>query len=65
MVMKDNNDESYNENIEQQQLTEGFAINCYKIISPILLQKLVNDLMILNDFKILLLVEDVSQNFGN
>ena len=47
MVMKDNNDESYNENNEQQQLTEGFAINCYKIISPNLLQKLVNDLMIL------------------
>ena len=39
----DNNYESYNENNEQQQLPEGFANSCYKIVSPILLQKLIND----------------------
>ena len=39
----DNNDESYNENNEQQQLPKGFANSCYKIVSPILLQKLIND----------------------
>ena len=38
----DNNDESYNENNEQQQLPEGFANSCYKIVSPILLQKLIS-----------------------
>ena len=31
----DNDDESYNENNEQQQLPEGFANSCYKV-SPIL-----------------------------
>ena len=40
----DNNDESYNENNEQQQLPEGFTNSCYKIVSPILLQKLINRL---------------------
>ena len=39
----DDNDESYNENNEQQQLPEGFTNSCYKIVSPILLQKLIND----------------------
>ena len=39
----DNDDEIYNENNEQQQLSEGFANNCYKIVSPILLQELIND----------------------
>ena len=34
----DNDDEIYNENNEQQQLSEGFANNCYKIVSPILLR---------------------------
>ena len=29
---KDNNDESYNENNEQQQLPEGFANSCYEIV---------------------------------
>ena len=38
-----NDDEGYNENNEQQQLLEGFASSCYKIISPILLPKLIND----------------------
>ena len=31
------------ENNEQQQLSEGFAISCYKIVSPILLQELISD----------------------
>ena len=31
------------ENNEQQQLSEGFANSCYKIVSPILPQKLIND----------------------
>ena len=34
----DNDDESYNENNEQQQLPEGFVNSCYKIVSPILLR---------------------------
>ena len=38
-----NDDESYNENNEQQQLPEGFANSCYKRSSPILLQKLINE----------------------
>ena len=38
-----NDDENYNENNEQQQLSEGFANNCRKIVSPILLQELIND----------------------
>ena len=40
----DNDDESYNENNEQHQLPEGFANSCYKIVTPILLQKLINDI---------------------
>ena len=39
----DNDDESYSKNNEQQQLPEGFTNSCYKIVSPILLQKLIND----------------------
>ena len=31
------------ENKEQQQLSEDFAISYYKIVSPILLQELIND----------------------
>ena len=31
------------ENNGQQQLSEGFANICYKIISPILLQELINN----------------------
>ena len=38
-----NDDESYNGNNGQQQLLDGFANNCYKIVTPILLQKLTND----------------------
>ena len=38
----DNDDESYNENNEQQWLPEGFAKSCYKIVTLILLQKLIS-----------------------
>ena len=31
----DNDDKSYHENNEQQQLPEGFANSCYKIVPPI------------------------------
>ena len=62
----DNNDESYNENNEQQQLPEGFANSCYKIVSPILLLKLINDLAVCKHYSgTLLLAEDVSNGFGN
>ena len=60
----DNNDVSYNENYEQQQLPEGFANNCYKIVLPILLQKLINDLAVCKHYSgTLLFVEDVSHSF--
>ena len=60
----DNNDESYNENNEQQQLPEGFANSCYKIVSTILLQKLINDFAVCKHYSgTLLLVEDVSHGF--
>ena len=39
----DNHDDSYNESNGQQELPEGFANSCYKIVTPILLQKLIND----------------------
>ena len=39
----DNDDESCNENNGQQQLPEGFANSCYKIVTSILLQKLISD----------------------
>ena len=53
-----------NENNEQQQLLEGFANSCCKIVSPILVQKLINDFAICKDYSgTLLLVEDVSLCF--
>ena len=39
----DNDGENYNENNEQQQLYESFASSCYKVVSPIPLQELIND----------------------
>ena len=58
----DNDDESYNENNEQHQLLEGFANSCYKIVTPILLQKLFNDFAVCKHQKhysgTLLLAED-------
>ena len=65
----DNDDENYNENNEQQQLPEGFANNYYKIVTPILLQKLINDFTVCKHQKhcsrALLLAEDVSPSSGN
>ena len=60
----DNNDESYNENNKKQQLPEGFAHSCYKIISTILLQKLINDFAVCKYYSgTHLLVEGVSHGF--
>ena len=56
------------ENNEQQQLSEGFANIYYKIVSPILLQELINDFAVCKHCSgTLLLVEDVtsSHGFGN
>ena len=56
------------ENNEQQQLSEGFANSCYKIVSPILLQELINDFAVRKHWSgTLLLIEDVtsSHGFGN
>ena len=56
------------ENNEQQQLSEGFANSCYKIVSPVLLQELINDFAVCKHWSgALLLVEDVtsSHGFGN
>ena len=53
------------ENNEQQQLSEGFANIWYKIVSPILLQELINDFAVCKHCsETLLLVED-SHDFGN
>ena len=64
----DNDDENYNENNEQQQLSEGFA-NCrHKIVSPILLQEVLNTFAFSKHCSgTRLLVEDVttSHGFGN
>ena len=57
-------DESSNENFEQQQLREGFANSCYKIVSPIILQKLFNNFTV-SKHRTLLLADDVSHGFGN
>ena len=66
MVMKMIIMMSYNENNEQQQLSECFANSCYKIVSPILLQKLINDFGVCRHYSgTLLLVEDVSHGFRN
>ena len=49
-----------NENNEQQQLPKGFGKSCYKIVSPILVQKLINDFAICKHYSgTLVLVEDV------
>ena len=65
----DNDDENYNEYNGQQQLPEGFASSCYKIVTPILLQKLINDFAVCKHQKhcsgALLLAKDVSHSFGN
>ena len=64
----DNDDDNYHQNNEQQQLSQVFANSCYKIVSPILLQELINDSAICKHCSgTLLLVEDVtsSHGFGN
>ena len=56
------------ENNEQQQLSEGFVNSCYKIVSPILLQELINDTAVCkHSGGALLLVENVtsSHSFRN
>ena len=62
-----NGSESDNdENNEHQQLLECFANSYYKIVSPILLQKLINDCALCKHYSgTVLLVEDVSHGFGN
>ena len=53
------------ENNEHQQLSEGFANICYKIVSLILLQELINDFAVCKHCsETLLLVED-SHDFGH
>ena len=53
-----------NENNEQQQLPEGFANSCYKIVSPILVQNLINYFAACKHYSgTLLLVKDVSHGF--
>ena len=60
----DNDGESCNDNNEQQQLPEGFANSCYKIVLRILLQNLINDFAVCKHYGgTLLLVEDVSHGF--
>ena len=66
MYNESDNDDSYSENNEQQQLPEVFANSWYKIVSPISLQKLVNDFAFCKHYSgTLLLVEDASHGFGN
>ena len=51
------------ENNEQQQLSESFANSCYKIVSPILLQELINDFAVCEHCSgTLLCVEDVTSS---
>ena len=51
------------ENHEQQQLSEGFANSCYKIVSLILPQELINDFAVCKRYSgILLLVENVTSS---
>ena len=56
------------ENNEQQQLSKGFGNSCYSVVSPILLQELINNFAICKHCsKTLSLVENVtsSHGFGN
>ena len=55
-----------NGNNEQEQLSQGFANSCYKIVLPIFLQKLINDFAVCKLYSgTLLFVEDVSHGFLN
>ena len=53
-------------NIEQQQLSEGLANSCKKIVSLILLQNLINDFTVCKQGSggTLLPVEDVASGHG-
>ena len=56
------------ENNEQQQLSESFGNSCYKIVSPILLQELINDFAVCKHYiGTHLIAEKVtcSHGFGN
>ena len=53
------------ENNEQQQLSEGFANICYKIVSPILLQELTNNFTVCKHCSGALLHVEDSHDFGN
>ena len=65
----DNDNASYNEHNEQQQLQEGSASRCNEIVSPVLLQKLINVFAVCKHQKqcsgTLLLAENVIHGFGN
>ena len=53
------------ENNEQQQLSEGFANSCYKIVSSILLQELINYFAVCKHCNgTLLLDEDITISYG-
>ena len=53
-------------NNEQQQLSEGFANSCYKIVSPVLVQEVIKDFAVCRHCSGSLF-EDVtsSHSFGN
>ena len=53
------------ENNEQQQVSEGFANICYKIVSSILLQELMIDFVVCKHFSGTLLLDEDSHDFGN
>ena len=68
-IESDNDDASYDENNKQQQLQESSASSCNKIVSPILLQKLINGFAVCKHQKLcsgtLSFAEDVIHGFGN
>ena len=53
------------ENKEQQKLSEGFTNICYKIVSTILLQKLINDFAVCKHCIGTLLVVEDGHNLAN
>ena len=64
----DDDEENYNKNNEKQQLSECLANSCYKIVSRILLQELINDFAVCKHYSgPLLPVEDGNhaKNDGN
>ena len=53
-----------NENNEHQQLPEDIVSSCYKIVSPIYLQKLINDFASYKHYNVTFLLDgDVSHGF--